>query len=83
MVKAYTLIPMALIAFTVHRSWRHLPPTIQQHAKIAAAINIPLYLALSYPGELRDLSLLYITLLLAVAANAKLMLNQSPANPTP
>jgi hypothetical protein len=77
MVKAYTLIPMALIAFTVHRSWRHLPTTIQQHAKIAAAINIPLYLVLSYPGELRDLSLLYITLLLAVAANGKLMLNEA------
>ena len=83
MAKAYTLIPMALIAFTIHRGWRHLPPTIQQHAKIAAAINIPLYLALSYPGELRDLSLLYITVLLAIAANAKLMLDQSPANSTP
>jgi hypothetical protein len=75
MVKAYTLIPMLLIAFTVHRSWRHLPTTIQQHAQIAAAINIPLYLVLSYPGELRDLSLLYITLLMAIAANVKLMLN--------
>ena len=83
MVKAYTLIPMALIAYTVHRGWRHLPPTIQQHAQIAAAINIPLYLVLSYPGELRDLSLLYITLLLAIAANAKLMLNQASANSTP
>jgi hypothetical protein len=59
---------------------RHLPTTIQQHAQIAAAINIPLYLVLSYPGELRDLSLLYITLLLAIAANAKLMLNQASAN---
>jgi len=83
MVKAYTLIPMLLIAFTVHRGWRYLPTTIQQHAQIAAAINIPLYLVLSYPGELRDLSLLYITFLLAVAANGKLMLNQASGNSTP
>jgi hypothetical protein len=75
MVKVYTLIPIILIAFAVYRGWRYLPSTIKQHAQIAAAINVPLYLVLSYPGELRDLSLLYITFLLAVAANGKLMLD--------
>jgi hypothetical protein len=65
----YTILPMALLAWTALRGWRSLPPVIQRHGKIAAAINIPLYLLLGNPGELRNLSLLYITFLLLLLVN--------------
>jgi hypothetical protein len=67
--KAFTLIPMVLLSWTIWRGWRHLPPSIQRHGKIAAAINIPLYLLFCTPGELRNLSMLYVVLLLVLAAN--------------
>ena len=67
MLKAFTLAPLTLLAWTVWRSWQSLPRVIQRHGQIAAAINIPLYLLSCSPGELRDLSLLYVFFLLALA----------------
>lgn len=66
---ANTLLPTALLAWTAIRGWKELPEAIQRHAKIAAAINLPLYIFFCNPGELRNLSMLYIVLLLVVAAN--------------
>jgi hypothetical protein len=66
-VGACTLLPLALIAWTAVRNWKHLPHDLQQHARIAAAINIPLYLLFCNPGELRNFSMLYLTLLLLIA----------------
>ena len=68
-LKALTLIPMALLAFAVWRGWSGLPRDLQRHAQIAAAINLPLYLLFCWPGEMRDLSLLYVVFLLVVASN--------------
>jgi hypothetical protein len=69
MLRAFTLIPLALLAWTVSRGWPHLPRAIQRHGQIAAAINVPLYLLFCWPGELRDLSLLYVVFLLVLATN--------------
>lgn len=60
---------LGMIAWTARRGWSWLPKAIQRHAKIAAAINIPMYVVLCWPGELRDLSMLYITFVLLLAAN--------------
>ena len=69
MLKAFSVAPLALLAWTVARGWRHLPSGLRRHGQIAAAINIPLYLLFCWPGELRDLSMLYVVLLLAIAGN--------------
>lgn len=58
-----------LVGWTAWRGWRLLPVAIQRHAQIASAINFPLYLVLCVPGEVRDLSLLYVTLLMLLAGN--------------
>jgi hypothetical protein len=60
---------MALLAWTFWRGWRYLPATVQRHALVAAVINIPLYLLFCWPGEIRNLSLLYIVFLLLLAVN--------------
>jgi hypothetical protein len=78
MLAASTLLPIALLVWTSIRGWRHLPPVMQQHARIAAAINVPLYLLFCNPGEMRNLSMLFVTLLLLLAANL-----QPPGHATP
>ena len=42
---------------------------MQRHAQIAAAINLPLYVLFCAPGELRNLSMLYVVLLVVLATN--------------
>jgi hypothetical protein len=64
-----TVLPLSLIIWTAWRAWRHLPCAIKRHAKIAASINLPLFLLFCYPGELRDFSLLYIDFLVILAVN--------------
>ena len=67
--EGFTLAPIALLAWASWRAWPHLPPIAQRHAQIAAVINLPLYLLFCWPGELRDLSMLYVTFLLVLAVN--------------
>jgi hypothetical protein len=76
--KIYTVLPMILLAWTVWRGWRHLPPVIQRHGQIAAAINIPLYLLFCDPGEMRDLSMLYVVFLLLLAVNLNEWISEAP-----
>ena len=70
-LRALSLGPMALLIWTVLRGWRRLPLIARQHAQIAAAINIPLYFVFCWPGELRNLSMLYVTFPLLLAVNLK------------
>ncbi|HLZ35066.1 MAG TPA: hypothetical protein VKP13_13710, partial [Nitrospira sp.] len=74
---ASSVVPMALLIWTVWRGWRQLPPVIQRHGQIAAAINIPLYFLFCTPGELRDLSMLYLVFLLVLAVNLNELLGAS------
>ena len=67
--KAFSPIPILLLVWTVIRGWPRLPVPIRRHAIIAAAINFPLFFLFCSPGEMRDLSLLYIVLLLLFAVN--------------
>ncbi|MDP9049125.1 MAG: hypothetical protein M3O31_00155 [Acidobacteriota bacterium] len=69
MFSAFTLLPVALLVWTAVRGWKYLPAKIRQHARIAAAINIPLYFIFCNPGELRNLSMLYVALLVLIATS--------------
>ncbi len=67
--RAFSLVPLVLIVWTTWRGWRLLPQEIRRHGQIAAAINIPLYFLFCAPGEMRDLSMLYVVFMLVVAVN--------------
>jgi len=67
--KAFSPIPVALLIWTAVRGWRYLPLPIRRHGILASAINFPLFFLFCSPGEMRDLSLLYIVLLLLLAVN--------------
>jgi hypothetical protein len=69
MIVAFDLLSLVLIVWTVWRGWRKLPQAIQRHGQIAAVINFPLYLLFCVPGEIRDLSMLFVTFFLLLAAN--------------
>lgn len=48
------------IAWLIKCTWKKLSAEWKNHIKIAATINIPLYVIFCYPNEIRNLSLLYI-----------------------
>ncbi|WKK17315.1 hypothetical protein QQL45_26595 [Achromobacter insolitus] len=52
--------------------WARLPRTMRRHALLALSINLPLFLLFCSPGEMRNLSMLYPSLLglLALATMA-------------
>lgn len=75
MIMGNTIGPILMITWTVWRAWKHLPKAIQRHAQIAAVLNFPLYLLFVQPGKLRDLSMLYMTLLIVIAVNLKLWMS--------
>ena len=51
----------------VKNVWNKIPRSFQLHVKIAASINLPLFLLFCYPGELRNLSFLYLSLMVMIA----------------
>jgi len=67
--KGITLVPLALIVWTVWRGWRFLPKPIQRYGQLSAAINFPLFVLFCMPGEMRDFSMLYVVFLLVLAVN--------------
>jgi hypothetical protein len=74
----YNPLCLAFIAWTAWRQWGHLPKVARSHARIAFAVNIPLYFLFCEVGELRDLSLLYVTMLLLIAQNLRAWNGQLP-----
>jgi len=54
---AGTLLLIALIAY---RGWPGCPERVKQHLMIAAAINLPLFVAFCATGELRNLSFMFV-----------------------
>lgn len=69
MLRGFNPLSIVLTGVLVWRGWRSLPRIMRSYTKIAAAINIPLYLLLGFPGEVRTLSMLYVTLLVLVASS--------------
>ncbi|MGA2672937.1 MAG: hypothetical protein ABSE99_06875 [Terracidiphilus sp.] len=65
--RAFSILPLALLAWIVWRGWRLLPQEIRRHGQIAAAINIPLFFLFCMPGETRDFSMLYIVFMSLLA----------------
>lgn len=49
-----------LAALILIRSWPHASSAVRHHLVVAALINLPLFLLFCYPGELRNLSFLYV-----------------------
>jgi len=58
---------LAVLGLLVATAWRYVPPPLRQHALAALAVNLPLFLMFCWRDELRNLSLLYPTLVTLMA----------------
>lgn len=56
-----------LLAILVLRAWPSCPDVMRRHLAIAALVNLPLFLVFCAPGELRNLSLLFVGLVVLIA----------------
>ncbi len=64
---ALGIVSLGAIAGLVYTGWAPLPAVWRAHARIAAAVNLPLFLLFCAAGEARNLSMLFPTLLLLIA----------------
>jgi hypothetical protein len=78
--KGFNIIHVLIVAILVRSGWRHVTPAVRQHFWIALAINLPLFLAFCYQGELRNLSMLYMTLIILMAINISQCLQRYRGN---
>ena len=76
-------IPTLLLFWTAWRGWRHLPFWLKRHAQIAAVINIPLFFLFCWPGEFRDLSMLFISFFFVIALNLQHWMDHAAQSDTP
>lgn len=76
-----TVIPALLLSWMIWRAWKNISLPVRQFGWILAAMNVPLVLLFCMPGEVRDLSLLYVIVLLAIATTLTLV--QRPENHGP
>lgn len=74
--KGFNIIHVLLVAFLVRNAWKHIPSVFRKHVLVALLINVPLFLAFCYQGELRNLSLLFVGLLLIILINISLVLQR-------
>jgi hypothetical protein len=51
---------LLVIALVVVRGWRDAAPEVRQHVLIGAGVNLPLFVLFCAPGELRNLSLMFV-----------------------
>ncbi|EHK63836.1 hypothetical protein [Achromobacter arsenitoxydans] len=80
--RSFSLVGLLAFAGIAVNGWTRLAPALRRHAKLVLAINLPLFVLFCSPGEMRNLSMLYPSLLCLLAlALAKWMAPQSGANP--
>ncbi|GGP26451.1 hypothetical protein [Silvimonas amylolytica] len=65
--KSFNLINILLVVMLVRTGWLPLPRQVKQYLWLALAVNVPLFLLFCYPGEIRNLSMLYMGLVSMLA----------------
>jgi len=75
--KGLSVIYLAIVLFLTRNAWALMPQTFKKHGLIALAINLPLFIAFCYEGELRNLSMLFVTFAVLLCINISKHLQQS------
>ena len=60
--KGYGLVALVVILLLCVRGWPGLPKAVRQHGLLVLLINVPLFVFFCFPGEMRNLSMLYVFL---------------------
>ncbi|CAB3783125.1 hypothetical protein [Paraburkholderia fynbosensis] len=77
--KGFNVVHLLLVALLLKASWRGLPQVVRTHASIALVITVPLFIAFCYRDELRNLSLLTMTLAFVTCTTISTALQQAAA----
>ncbi|MEM5330011.1 hypothetical protein VSR34_25920 [Paraburkholderia sp. JHI2823] len=59
--KGFNVVILFVLFTIVRTGWKRLPRAVRQHALIACAINVPLYLLFGWGDEVRALSMIDVT----------------------
>jgi hypothetical protein len=76
--RGYGIIVFAWFAIFMTYGWREVPHRVRSHLRLAAVINVPLLLLFCAGGEVRNLSMLYVPIVILMAAALQRWL-RSPA----
>jgi hypothetical protein len=77
--KGFNVVNLLLVALLFRAGWGRLPAVVRTHAWIALVITVPLFIAFCYRDELRNLSLLSMTLAFVTCATISAALQQAAA----
>jgi hypothetical protein len=58
--RGLSFISLAAILAIVMKGWPGIPEVLKRHILIAAAINLPMFIVMCFPGEMRNLSFLFV-----------------------
>lgn len=72
---------LLILAIIVVRGWSYCPQVARQHLIIAAALNLPLFLIFCAPGELRNLSMLFVGFVILLAGVIDFQRSPAPVSP--
>ncbi|QQC62413.1 hypothetical protein [Paraburkholderia ginsengisoli] len=75
--KGFNVVHLLLVALLLRTGWRGLPAVVRTHAWIALVITVPLFIAFCYRDELRNLSLLTMTLAFVTCTTISAALQQA------
>jgi hypothetical protein len=56
-----------LIFILVKSAWKHLDSRVRKHCLFALFINLPLFIVVGFPNEIRALGFLYISAVFLIA----------------
>ncbi len=76
--KGYGLIVLAWFAILIVYGWREVPRPIHDHLKLAAAINVPLLLLFCAEGEMRNLSMVYVPVVVLMSGALQRWMSTTP-----
>jgi hypothetical protein len=67
--KGLNIVHLIVVAFVVKNAWPYVPRTLKRHGWMALSINLPLFVLFCYRGELRNLSMLFVTFTVLLSVN--------------
>ncbi|PVX82245.1 hypothetical protein [Paraburkholderia unamae] len=76
--KGFNIVILFVLFTIVRTGWKRLPGAARQHALIALAINVPLYLLFGWGDEVRALSMLYVTAALLLCEGIAVYMERAP-----
>lgn len=67
MFAGYSIVTAIIVIIVFRRGWSRMDRAVRQSVLLAASLNVPLVLAFSYPGEIRNLSMIFPALVSLIA----------------